>query len=256
MRIWGCLSMCCMVVIMSGCGVGANSSAEQTLMANNQQMGTDIAIIRATATVEADRVLITIEHAQTLVREVDNQGTRVQSTLDSRGLGGASAPIVTGQPNVIENPIFTAPASNEAAPGLTPSVVIATASSDATGPQFANVVMSTSVGADDCATGISSSFSSSNSEIYVVATAVNVPAGTNIVSRWRLEGVEVALHDWTPSFNIETPACIWFYIDQPTTVFTPGNWTVEIEANGSVMSAPTAFTIVGDVMQAEVTPGA
>src|SRR5690606_6485715 len=59
---------------------------EMTLVVQNQVLSTEIAAIRATATVDADRLIVTLEHAQTAVSQVDGQTQDLQATLGAGGL--------------------------------------------------------------------------------------------------------------------------------------------------------------------------
>lgn len=107
-----------------------------------------------------------------------------------------------------------------------------------------NLVMASGVGSDGCATGITSQFSSSIPELYVVATASNVPAGTRIIASWELNGQQIASYDWTPDYTI-TQECIWFFVDQTAFAFTPGSWRVTLTAEGLNVGGQVTFTIVG-----------
>jgi hypothetical protein len=114
--------------------------------------------------------------------------------------------------------------------------------------------MVTAEGVDDagCAVNPTSTFSSDAVEIYVVASAASLqPGGTLVTSRWRQEGAEVATFDFTPDFS---EGCLWFFIDQTDVIFTPGNWSVELEINGGLVGAPVPFTIVGEVAETTASP--
>lgn len=107
-----------------------------------------------------------------------------------------------------------------------------------------NLVMASGVGSDGCATGITSQFSSSTAELYVVATASNIPAGTRIIASWELNGQQIASYDWTPDYTI-SQECIWFFVDQTAFAFTAGSWSVTLTAEGLGVGGQVAFTIVG-----------
>lgn len=104
-----------------------------------------------------------------------------------------------------------------------------------------NITTARAVGADDCPTGSVTSFTTADTEIYVTATAQNVPAGSVIVSRWLREGAEVALYDWSPSFDL-ADSCIWFYNPAGDTPFSAGSWTVELSIDGAPAGS-TTFTM-------------
>ena len=244
-----------------------------TLAVQNQVLNTEIAAIRATATVESDRMMVTLEHAQTAVNSVDSQTQDLQATLvarnglpaDLNSITPAVAPVVATPPPILDlgpnadgiAPIRITPGATtapvipqqggNAALVITPVVVEQVAS----GP-LSNIVTAGSVGSDDCALNPTTSFTTSTPEIYVVARASGVGPGDNITSRWSAGGSEVVSYDWAPSFEIED-ACIWFYIDQTEVTFTPGNWQVQMELNGQPVGSPVSFTIsessaAGDAM--------
>ena len=242
-----------------------------TLAVQNQVLNTEIAAIRATATVDADRMMVTLEHAQTAVNHVDSQTQDLQATLVARN--GLPADLNSITPAV--DPVFATPppildlgqAANGVAPiGITPGattppsipqqgnaalVITPIVAQQASGP-LSNIVTSSSVGSDDCALNPSTSFTTATPEIYVVARASGVGSSDNITSRWSAGGSEIVRYDWTPPRQIDD-ACIWFYIDQAEVTFTPGNWQVQMELNGQPVGSPVSFTIAesnapGDAM--------
>ena len=109
-------------------------------------------------------------------------------------------------------------------------------------PSLSDVVTSTGVRNDDCASNPTNQFESNADSIYVVATAHNIPSGTTLVSRWRRDGSELVVLDFTPDYDIDN-ACIWFFIDQTDTPFTPGNWDVTLQVGG-ITAATVSFTVV------------
>jgi hypothetical protein len=265
-----CLALAAAVSV-SACQFFGPSTSEMTLAVQNQVLNTEIAAIRATATVEADRMMVTLEHAQTAVNHVDGQTQDLQATLVARNglpadlnaitpaaeLGLATPPPILdlGQNNNGVAPIGITPGATSApsipqqgnpALVITPNVTAAP-----TGP-LNNIVTASSVGSDDCALNPTTSFTTATPEIYVVARAVGIGPSDSITSRWLAGGSEVVSYDWTPSFEIED-ACIWFYIDQSEIAFTPGNWQVQMELNGQAVGSPVNFTIAessapGDAM--------
>ena len=56
---------------------------------------TQIAAVRATATVNADRLMVTLENAQTAVGNVDLQSTRIAATLIAQGMPFVDASEIT-----------------------------------------------------------------------------------------------------------------------------------------------------------------
>jgi hypothetical protein len=236
-----------LVVLAAACS--GTSTQEQTLAAQNTQLASQMAVIRTTATVEADHILITVEHVQTEVQRVENEGTSLASTLVARGTAPASLPTIDVQAGSALPPSTATPppslsllnATEETSAGVVTSVPLS--GTQASVPRLSNIVMSTGVGKNDCAIDTVTQFPSNAEKIYVVATASNVPAGTLITAHWQNGGNEVAKFDFTPKNDIQQ-ACIWFFIDQTDTKFTPGVWSVSLEINHTPVGAPIQFQIV------------
>ncbi len=218
------------------------SPAERTLEAENALLATQVADLRATATVAADRRRITVEYGQTAVGQVRRQNEILAATVAA--LGGDVESVRPGAPLPTPAPAALDPAS--AAPGspLTPAALAQPPLTPTAPPppSLYNLVTTEAVGANDCAVGAVSRFPATAPRIYVVATAANIAPGTRLASRWFREGVEVIVHEFTPDFAIQQ-ACVWFFIDPAETPFTPGNWRVQLEIDGAPAGEPAVFTI-------------
>ncbi|MBI5666712.1 MAG: hypothetical protein HZC41_01780 [Chloroflexi bacterium] len=232
-----------LVALLAACS-GGSSNTELTLVAQNVELATQIADVRSTATVEADRLRVTAAYVETAMAQSRLQNQRLSATIEA--LGGnpalvapvASTPVApeAGNPSAPEVTLgLVAPLSNE---------TVMAATSTPGQPALYNAVTARGVGANDCALAPVTSFTTADTNIYVVATASNITPGTMLASRWFLEGNEVIAHDFTPDFAIDQN-CVWFYIDSTETTFTPGNWTVQLEINGQPTGEPVAFTISG-----------
>lgn len=218
------------------------NEVELTLVAQNLSLETQIAAIRETATVDAERIQITVDYMGTLVGRVEEQRFQMEATLSARNIPADgnlnnADPLTTPFPTPggpVENTVEGTPATPLPEQAVTPTEV-------ATEPMLQNIVMSSSVGSDDCANGVTSSFTTDTVEIYVVANAINIPAGTNIAARFSVAGQEIR-HDFTPDFNIDNN-CVWFFIDQTDLTFQAGNWSVQLELNGEPVGGVVPFTI-------------
>jgi hypothetical protein len=200
-----------------------------------------------TATVAADRLIVTLDYMGTRVAQVDQQNLNLQATLIARGTSPAAIGGIDPN-NVTLIPTSEAATNNGQAGDLSQSqaaVVITPAAPTpaSTTPTLSNMVLSNGVGSDDCAVGSMTSFTATDPEIYVVATAFNIQPGTTIAARWQVGGQEI-LHDFTPDFEINGN-CVWFFIDQTDTTFVAGNWNVQLEINGSPIGSPLQFSITG-----------
>ena len=228
------------LILISACQ--RQNEVELTLVAQKLSLETQIAEIRQTATVDSERLQITVEYMGTLVSRAEQQRFELQATQlarDPNAANDASAnqqfttPFPTPGETVINNDNFTPTPEQSETITEVPGV-----------PALQNIVMAASVGNDDCAAQVTSTFTTSTPEIYVVATAMSITPGTNIAARFSIGGQEIR-HDFTPDFEINGN-CVWFFIDQNDLEFRPGNWSVQLELNGTPASTPVAFTITED----------
>jgi hypothetical protein len=240
------LKTCTLLLLSLFIGACARQNQiELTLVATQVALNTQIAGIRQTATVDADRIQITVEYMSTLVRGAEVQNEQLRATLVARGADPSSftnidpsfvtnLPPGGGTSNGGQQQVVITPLPGAETVG-TPTTPI-----PGTEPTLTSIVMAEGVGSDDCALGVTTTFTTATPEIYVVATALNIQPGTTIVSRWQLGGQEI-VHDFTPDFAIDQN-CIWFFVDQVDTPFIAGNWNVQLEING-VAVGTVSFSI-------------
>jgi hypothetical protein len=86
------------IFLIAACS--GQSTVEQTLVAENQALSTQMADTHSTATVEADRAMVTLEHALTEIKHVDNQHVQLLSTLVGRGTPTQAIGEILPQANV------------------------------------------------------------------------------------------------------------------------------------------------------------
>ena len=211
------------------------NEVELTLVAQKISLETQIAGVRETATIDAERLQITVEYMGTLAGRAEEQRLQLQATLNARdsapaGNTGNTQPLVTPLPAPDGSTENAAPTPEAVPPTEIPGL-----------PALQNPVIAPGVGNDDCAINTTANFTTATTEIYVVATAVSLPAGTNIAARFSVAGQEIR-HDFTPDFDIDG-SCIWFFIDQTDLEFRAGTWSVQLELNGEPASQPIPFTI-------------
>ncbi len=233
------------------------------------QDGTQIAAVRATATVNADRLLSTLTGAQTAVGEVDLQSTQIAATLIAQGTLIIDANAITpaapsdnsvqtqSQSNTndipqVANPLLTpgAPQVNSQGSAQGNSALVQTTATQPAPPvgnpnntnsPLSQIELATQVGSDDCAINPTTSFSASATDIYVVAVA-NIAANSNLTATFSANGQEVKTYPWKPGFAVHNK-CIWFHLPASDVAFTPGNWTVTLAVDGQQIGQPTAFVI-------------
>ncbi|MBK8020668.1 MAG: hypothetical protein IPK19_04365 [Chloroflexi bacterium] len=263
---------------LSACNFFSQPADIQTENLQNEVARTQIAGIRATGTVEAERLAITAEFAQQAVANAALQSTRIASTLMAQGTpfvelpdlaGVAEANPILEQPPAeipqtlptqaglpaISNPLITPGAPTAAivvtqgasargdAPLAQPTPTLVAGAGSAGGSGLTNIQVSARVGADDCAVNPATTFSAGITDLYVVANAT-ISAGATLSARWAQEGVEIAFYEWTPDFDIGG-GCIWFHLPSSDAALTSGNWTVQLAVNSSPVGSPIVFTISG-----------
>jgi hypothetical protein len=277
------LQLTALATLISACGgIVGPTAQEATLQARNNDLGTQIADLRQTATVEMDRMMVTVEHSETEVRSVAFQRDALRATLIARGTDAGFVDVTIPQdgaglpPGIDTGSLLLTPAPGAAAPPVTPpgagdpnasgvgdpAAVLdpnqveqgtPTAVAPTTGARLVDPVLATGVLNNDCAANNFTTFDSTTEAIYVVATAVDFPVGTTVTASWSREGTVQGSYDIPFDFAIQQ-ACVWAFIDQSDFPFTPGNWTVEILVNGQPSVGPVAFTITGEAPAAAEAP--
>ena len=247
-------SLLLILLLLAGCGTPDD---QLTLVAENEIARTQISDIRASATVVRARMQITLDFAGTRVIEVDQQGQFLRSTLVA--LGTDSVFISSNLPLPGNFPTFTPPPTSPVRIQVTPApqplvteelnaegtpIQVTIDPNEATNqPRFENIVLSSGVNDNDCAIDTNPRFTPASTEIYIVATGYDIPAGTSISSVWQSNGTEVALFSFQPE-NTVNGSCIWFFIDQTDAEFLVGTWSVELRLDGQSAAPPIPFQIV------------
>lgn len=104
-----------------------------------------------------------------------------------------------------------------------------------------SAVVSTGIDSDGCALGQQDTFTISGAddptEIYFVANARNVQAGSRFQSRWYPNADEMSNYTsvtWTADADYPQ-TCIYFWINSSDIAYQSGTWTVELLENGVVV---------------------
>lgn len=223
------------------------SNNQQTLIAEHDVAGTELAYERTTATIEAARLRTTLDFAGTQVGFARDQNEFLRSTLIARGTDSAFINESLGRIEIsaLPSPTTRPPDS----PAISPSSLNDAATLSITPPadsiaqsRLSNPIITNSVGENGCARVINPILTPQSEAIYVVVTAQNIAAGTQIASRWRQGEQEIAFYDYVPTTDIINE-CVWFFIDQTDAVFSPGTWSVTLELAGQVVGTPIPFVI-------------
>jgi hypothetical protein len=251
--------------LTGACNFFAQPGDYQTESLQNEVAQTQIAAVRATATVNADRLLVTLDSAETAVGNVNLQSTRIASTLIASGMAFVDASAITPVAPTeavpedastpfpqVANPLLTPGVPQVSSEGSaqgdsllvqpTPTTALNPPTIDPNSPSLTNISLSEQVGSDDCALNPATSFSVSATDIYVVATANNIQANTELVATFARDGQIVQTYPWTPGFAMNG-VCFWFHLPASEVEFVPGNWSVVLTVNGTAASTPIPFTI-------------
>lgn len=256
--------------LLIGC---TDNSAQSTLEANHRQVGTQVAELRLTATVQAARARTTVDFILTRSSAAATQSQFLEATLIATGflpemlsyfrqrqLEARPTATLTPTPdafaspqsdrssddNVLfqldESPTPTLPAVSPFAPNV-PARPTQTLVNNITSNNLQNPVTATGVGNDDCAIGVTSQFSTGSAEIYIVAEAVDVGNGDVIEARWFRDAEAIGpVYSFAPDFEIER-ACIWFFVDPSDFEFIAGQYSVDLLLNGEPAISPVPFSI-------------
>ena len=250
------MALLAVAAALSAC---VSSSPHLTSTVIYERAKADVESLRATATVVRARMKTTLEYAAARVEQAQDAGEFLQFSLI--GLGTEASFIATAVSQIESAPTHETEASpaatRQAAIAVVTPVAISTAAPTASatrpalasapqattsGPHLENVVMASGVDRNDCAIDVNPVFTTASTEIYVVAEAHNIAAGSKISSRWHRRGIEVAYF----SFDVENRIdgnCIWFFIDQTDTAFVAGAWSVELRVDNIPIGSPVAFQI-------------
>jgi hypothetical protein len=256
-----------LVILISACSA---ADEQATLVANHALAGTQIAALRISATVGAARARTTLDYSSTRAALAATESRFLESTLSSRGtpiafLDGQRQNLLGSTATATQTPAeaaITAEAMSPAAamptlqatpsatvPIVTPFGLVSTPAppvtqpADPNAPRLEGFTLASGVGADDCALEARSEFDAGVAEIYIVATAVNLPAGSRVEARWYRAGAAIGpVYSFEPGSTIER-ACIWFYVDPGDFEFLPGEYAVDLILNGVEASPMLPFTI-------------
>lgn len=238
------------------CACGGNPDQQATLTLLNMTAETQIAQVRQTATLGADRMRITVEYLQTRAAFEEDRRDSILSTLDTFGIDMSAinliTPVILTATPVLNQDTMALGGSGGGITRAAPTQIFRTAevtptplplpTIDPNAPNLTETSVSTSVGSNDCATGITAQFSETSAMIYAVGTANNFVPGTTVTFNWLREGAVVFSDSFTWDFAIDG-RCIWYFVTSDEFVFTPGNYTVAFESNGVPIGTPITFTI-------------
>ena len=225
--------LCTLISLILPVACQRQNSVELTLVARGLNLETQIAALRETATVGAERLQVTVEYMATRAEVAQRQRQGLEFTLVARGSPApGSVTVPTGTPFPLPG---TALPTVQAAPSASFTLIAPGQAA------LTNVVMAAYVRNDDCASEPVYEFETNSDRIYIVATAHNIRAGTRLAARFFISGREV-LHEWRPGAAIDGN-CIWFFVDQSDLPFAAGTWNARLELNEAPASDAISFRI-------------
>ncbi len=246
MKRWLYTAWAFLLSMITACAAPPDN-VQQTLIAEHDAAGTELAIQAATATIASARLRTTLDFAGTQVGFARDQGELLRSTLIARGTDSAVIDaflegvqvdtLPTATPRPPDTPPLVQPSPNAGGPTLSDPQ-----NADSPQPRLSNPIFTDGVGDNGCALSVNPTFTPQSEAIYIVVTAQNIPAGTQIASRWRQGEQEIAFYDYVPPADIASE-CVWFFIDQTDAIFSAGSWSVALELDGQPVGTPIPFTI-------------
>lgn len=206
------------IFLIGGCQVFRPADVPATLQAQNAAHVAEATTIAQAQITEAAQVLATVQADETHVARQEGINQVLVLTVRAGDLA------------TVERGVGNAPgAATTPGTGATQFVEIQTAASVRE--------------SDGCADGIQTQFPPDTPQIYLTARALNIRAGTRLNVEWRFEGEIAWQENWTVPVD-SGDFCLWFYIDPTTVNFSPGNWSVQLFADGIVAGTPAAFSIL------------
>ncbi len=229
---------CLLMLLASACQAVGGQNPAATLEANNNVFLAEATNLAMTANANGTQVMATAQVIQTQVMQVNTVNQHLLATVIA---GSSPTPrVVVGNAD---------PSSSNSMPtggGQIGDVPVQSSDGSTVGAQFTQIGTASSVrNSDGCADGLQNQFSSDASQIYITAQAFNLPAGTMMSAEWSSNGtVLVTNSPWTVDQNYDD-ICVWFFISQEDTPFTPGEWSARLLANNVPIEPAASFTIVG-----------
>lgn len=229
------------LLIVSACSAFEAPDPAATLQANRLAYEAEATSIAQAAQAQATQISGTAVAAETIVAQGDLINQQLLLTL--------RAVIPPTQQVVNEGEVVTPGHVASPAPG---GVVAATTpganpeagqvSSDSS-TLFTQVRTALSVrDSDGCADTLMDAFPADVQRIYITTRALNIRAGTVMSVQWTYEGEPA----FSESFTVEQDDddfCLWFFIEPTESVFSPGNWTVQLFENERPIEPLVSFTV-------------
>jgi hypothetical protein len=224
-----------LLYLMTGCQALQAVDTGATLQAENIVYETEVAQLVVTGTAERIAAQQTHSISQTQIAVMNGVNQQLIATLIVQ---------ITPTPGLV---VETRPddygltvdrtGSGRASSASSPNT---TTGASANNPYRVTGVSTRVRSSDGCVESPQTTFASTVSEVYATFVAYNLTGGTTLRAEWYMGETLMDTGDWTPDENYDE-VCVWFFIDQTTFPFTPGNWSVRLFANDTPIGAAQAF---------------
>lgn len=215
------LSSCLFVLtsVINGCQAFDRVDAYGTAQAQNIDYETEVAIFTQVTTAEAANIQVTIQSHETALAQVNGINQQLMRTLAIQ---------VTPTPQI----------------QVEAGIVDPTLQSEFEGRRlFVKTGVSTLINTDDgCVISPAFYFSETETRLYGTLKAFNLEPGVLMRAEWRRDALPVWEDVWTVDQSY-AEICIWFYLESSDVPFTPGDWSVEMFADGFSLEGPMVFNI-------------
>jgi hypothetical protein len=227
--------LCISAVLLTGCGSLAGVDTVGTMEAADAAFAQEATAI--IATMEAVRTsaaeVVVANETEIAERRFVNQQIRmtvVAGASPTPGLTiGAAPPPSDSMGSMDDMGMVDVMPMNDAGLATSPSGYVTTG-------------VSTQINAaDGCVINPQATFSNVQ-QLYATFQGSSVQAGAPLRAEWSHNGVVIQADDWTVPRDAPV-MCFWGIIDRLDTDFPPGQWSVQVFANGQPIGTPMAFSI-------------
>ena len=235
--------VCFAIIWLAAC---APADPESPIELTSSSLKTQIAAIRRSATVAAERLQITVVGARSELEQIQRNYDSLSGTLAARGYDPAFLTLPTAGAGRASRATVTVTRSTATPLVITPPVTAGTSEADETlsAPRLSDFRIGQEVGDDDCIAAPLLTLAANVPAIYTSARAQNLPAGAQLRTLWYAAGEERTSLTYIPDFAIED-SCVWFFINPSDTPFVPGAWEVRWELDGQPYPSQS-FTITAN----------
>jgi hypothetical protein len=243
-----------MIGLLVACNTLDQQEIDATLSSGDAVLGTEAAIINATAVVERAEVGATIAANQTQIADARYINRMIGATLDAGStptpdlrVGAVPMPdfehlygpndIAPFWPGVIAPQV-------EGYPTLESGLLIAQAPPQNLGDaRFLFTGLTSILDDDGCVMNPRTTFfADRDGLIFYTLRLQNVPANTRLLIEWEYEGTVRVREGWdTPGYSAD--ACARIALSSSTTQFTSGNWAAYLYVGNVLVADPAQFVI-------------